>query len=61
MKRLEAQCVFCNPLDEAMVLFKNIVEIFDLKNFDHFTCTGDFQDVVYSLRTSQIGSAFIND
>ncbi len=44
-----------------MVLFKNVVEIFDLKNFDQFACTGDLQDVVDSLRSHQIGSTFIND
>lgn len=61
MKILEAQHLFGNPLDETMVLFNNIVEIFDLQDFYQLACASDFQDRVYSLRTGQVGSAFIND
>jgi len=53
--------VFGDPLDEAMILLKDVVEIFNLQDFNHFAVTGDFQDCVYSLCSGQIGSAFIND
>lgn len=49
------------PLDETMILLKDIVQILNLQDFNRLTCTSDFQDVVYSLNSSQIGSAFIND
>ncbi len=61
MKRLEAQHVFGEALDEAMILLKDVIEIFDLKNLNHLACVRDFQDYVYSLSTGQIGPAFIND
>ncbi len=53
--------MFGKPLDETMILLKDIVEIFDLQDFNRLTCTSDFRDVVYSMSSSQIGSAFIND
>jgi len=53
--------VFGDPFDEPMILHKKIVEIFDLQDFNHVACARDFQDVVYSLCTSQICSTFIAD
>jgi len=38
--------VFGDPFDESMILRENIVEIFDLQDFNHFACARDFQDVV---------------
>lgn len=61
MKCFEAQSVFGNPLDEPMILLKDVVEIFGLKNFDHLACARDFQNIIYSLCASQIGSAFVDD
>jgi len=61
MKCFEAQHMFGDPLDETMILFKNIVQAFDLQNFNLLSIAGDFQDIVYSLRTGQIGAAFIHD
>ncbi len=61
MKCLEPQHLIGNPLDETMVLFKNIVEIFDLPDFNHLAVTCDFKDCIYSLGSRQIGAAFIND
>jgi len=61
MKRLKAHHVFDDPSYETMILLKCIVEIFGLKNFNQLTHPSDLQDVIYSLRTSPIGSNFIND
>lgn len=44
-----------------MVLLKNVVQIFDLKDFKHLAGTSDLQDRVHSLRTGQVRPAFIND
>ncbi len=61
MKCLEAQHVFGNSLDKPVILLKDVVEIFNLQDFNQLAVTGDFQDCVYSLCSGQIGSAFIND
>lgn len=53
--------MFGDPFDEPVVLFKDVVEIIDLQNFNQLTSTCHFQDAVYSLCTSQIGPAFFND
>lgn len=58
MKHFKAQHLLRNPLDEKVIVFKNIVQIFDLQNFNQLTRTNDFQDGVYSLCPSQIGSPF---
>ncbi len=31
------------PLDETMILLKDIVQILDLHDFNRLTCTSDFQ------------------
>ncbi len=61
MKRLEAQHMFGDPRDEMMILFKDVIEIFNLQNFNHLACVSDFQDCVYRLCSGQIGCTFIND
>ncbi len=61
MKCLEAQQLFGNSLDKPVILLKDVVEIFNLQDFNHLAVTGDFQDCVYSLCSGQIGSAFINN
>lgn len=43
MKRLEAQHLPGDPLDETMVLFKDIAEVFDLQDFNRFACAGNFR------------------
>ncbi|EEP62895.1 Hypothetical protein BAAA_4000090 [Brucella abortus str. 2308 A] len=53
--------MFGDPLDETMILLKDIVQIFDLQNFNQLIRTSDFQDIIYSLSACQIGSTFIND
>lgn len=61
MKCLEAHHWFCETFDEAVILFKDIVEIFDLPDFNDPSRSGEFQDRIDSLQTSQIGSALVDD
>ena len=49
MKRFEAQHVFGDPFDETMILFENVVEVFDLKDLDQLVRTGKVQDRVDGL------------
>lgn len=49
MKRLEPQYMLGNSFDEAMTLFKDVIEIFNPKNFDHLASACDFQDIVEPL------------
>lgn len=49
------------PLDDTIFLFKNNIDIFDMKNINYFGCAGAIQDSVYSLRSGQLGFALIND
>ncbi|NKB84544.1 hypothetical protein CEV33_4784 [Brucella grignonensis] len=44
-----------------MVLLKDIVEKFDLSDFNNIACSGEFQNPANSLHVSQIGAALIND
>ncbi len=62
-KIFKAQHVFGDPLNEPMILLKDVVEIINLQDFNHRARAGprDCQYRVYSLSTSQVGSAFIND
>ncbi len=53
--------MFGDPLNEPMILLKDVVEIFNPQDFNHLARARDFQDRVYSLCTSQVRSAFIND
>lgn len=59
MKRLKPR--FCKPLDEAIILCKDIVEIFDLSYINNPVRSGEFQDRVDSLQASQIGSLLVDD
>ena len=47
MKRLEAHCGAGDPLDEAVVLFQYVVEIFDLPDLDQSSAAGEFQGHVH--------------
>ena len=38
MQCLEAQHLSGDPLDETMILLKNIIQIFNLQDFDQLTC-----------------------
>jgi len=61
MERLEAQHRRSDAFDEAMVLFKNVVQLFDLQDFDEGPCPGELQDHGHCLQTSKIGAAFVDD
>lgn len=52
---------FCDPFDEAINLFKYVVEIFDLADFNDPASSGEFQDAVDCLKASQIGSTLVDD
>ncbi len=61
MKCFETHHWLGDPFDKAVVLLKDIIEIFDLPDFNDSTCSGEFQDRIYGLQASQIGAAFVND
>lgn len=58
MERLKAHHRLGNALDEPMVLLKDIIEIFNLPNFNLIALSGEFQDGVDSLQSGQIGPTF---
>lgn len=55
MKCFEAHHRFGAPFDKAVVLLKDIVEIFDLLDFYYVARSREFQDCVDSLQLGQIG------
>ena len=59
MKRLEAHHVFGYPLYDAMILVKNIVEIFGLKNFNQLTRPSDLQEIM-TERSVDVDHATLN-
>ncbi len=61
MKCFETHHRLSDPLDKPVVLFKDIVEIFVLADFNDLAGTCEFQDRVHSLQPGQIGSALVND
>jgi len=61
MDCLEGHHWFGDPFDKAVILFKDLVEVFDLPDFNERTGSREFQDRVDSLKASQIGAAFVND
>ena len=54
MERFEAKHRSCGPLDETMVLFDDIVEIFGLNDADGPTNAREFEDDVEALQTGKI-------
>ena len=61
MECFEAHHWFGDPFDKAVVLLKDIIDVFYLPDFDNITCSGEFQEGVNRLKASQIGAAFVND
>jgi hypothetical protein len=45
---------FCSSLDKAMILFKDIIEMIDLPDFNYGACAGEFQKSVYGLQANLI-------
>jgi len=50
-----------DPLDEAMVLFKDIVQIFGLSDRDCAATVGKLQDRVHRLQTGPVGTTLVDD
>ncbi len=46
MECLDAHHWFGDPFDKAVVLLKDIIEVFYLPVFDNITCSGEFQMVL---------------
>lgn len=61
MEGLEAYHRAGDPLDETMVLLKNVVQVFDLPDLDDAAAAGEFQDRVYRLQAGEIGAALVDD
>lgn len=61
MERLEARHRARDPLDEAVILLKNVVQVFDLPDLNCVASAGGFQDRIDRLQTSQIGTALVDD
>lgn len=61
MEGLEPEHGTGDPLDETMILLKDVVEIFDLHDLDHAAGAGELQDHIDALQPRQIGSTFVDD
>lgn len=61
MECFKAHHWFGDPFDKAVVLLKDIVQVFDLPDFNHVACACEFQDGVDGVQSGQIGSTFVND
>ena len=60
MERFEAEHWSCDPFDEAVVLFNDIVEIFRLNDADDPANPRELEDDVDALQTGKISAALIN-
>ena len=60
MERFEAEHWSCNPLDEPVILFDYIVEIFGLNDPDGPASSRESEDNIETLQASQIGTAFVD-
>ena len=61
MERIEAHHWLGDPFNKAVILFKDIIEIFDLPDFNDFARSGELQDRVNSLQASQVSATLVND
>lgn len=53
MKRFEGHHLLGDPFDKGMILFKNIIEIFDWTDFNDGARSGEFLDRVDGLKPSR--------
>ena len=60
MEGLEAKHWARDPLYETVVLFNDVVEVFDLEDFDRGSRTRELQDDVNAFETRQIGPALVD-
>lgn len=61
MKGFEAHHWLSNFLDEAVILFNNIVQIVDLEYFNKTDQTSQHQQAIHIFQSGIIGTAFIQD
>ena len=61
MEGFEAHHRLRDPLDKAMILLKDIVQIFDLENVYLRALAREFQDDVNRLKPRKVGAAFVDD
>ena len=61
MEGLEAKHRARDPLYEAMILFGDVVEVFDLQDLDRVAGARELQDHIDALQTRQISTAFVDD
>ena len=61
MEGLEAKHGARDPLYETVVLFHDIVEVFDLEDLDGAPGAHKFQDDVNAFQTRKIGAALVDD
>ena len=60
MECLEAQSWPRDFLDEAVILFNNVVEVFHTQNLDPMVSPREFQSYIYPQKSAKIGSTLIN-
>ena len=60
MEGQEGQHRSGDALDKALALFKSVIQVFDLQDFDDRPCLYEFQVYVYRMQASQIGSTLID-
>ena len=61
VKGLEPHHRAGDPLDEAVILLDDVVQVFDLPDFHGATTAGEFQDRVHRLKPGQIGTTLVYD
>jgi hypothetical protein len=58
---LEADYRSGDPLDEAMVLLRDVVQVLDLSDLDYSATAGEFQDHIHRPKPCKIGPALVDD
>ena len=61
MEGLEAKHRARDPLYETVVLFNDVVKVFDLEDLDRASRTRELQDDVNAFQTRQIGTTLVDD
>ena len=61
MERFEAHHWLGDPFDKAVILFHDIIEIFDLPDFNDVARSGALQDRINNLQASQVSATLVND
>ena len=61
MERFEAEHPPCDALDEAVILLKDIVQIFDLQDLDSLPGSDELEDHIHGFQPRQIGPTFVDN